>query len=187
MTSVPSEVDIGFRRRAARDGHWDVSFALAESPLGDLLLATTSAGVCRIAFDPDPERQLAELSSVFGPRALEATEPLEDTAAQLDEYFRGTRRTFELRLDLANISGFHRQILDRLADVPYGTLTTYATLAQEAGRPRAARAVGGAMNRNPLPIVLPCHRVVGSNGKLTGYAGGLSRKKNLLTLEGISL
>ncbi len=187
MTQVPAELDAEFRRHAVQEGLFDVSFGIAESPVGDLLLATTQVGVCRIAFDPDPERQLDELSTLFGSRVLGATEPLEAAVAQLDEYFRGSRHAFELPLDLTAVTEFHRLVLDRLAEVPYGTVTTYAELARDAGRPRAARAVGGAMNRNPIPIVLPCHRVVGADGSLTGYGGGLPRKETLLTLEGVSL
>ncbi len=187
MTRVPSDLDARFRREAIAEGLYDVSFGIAESPIGDLLLAATQVGICTISFDPDPERCLSELSQLFGPRVLEASEPLEDTVAQLDEYFRGERQNFELRLDLSAVTSFRRQILQELAEVPYGTVTTYATLARDAGRPGAARAVGGAMNRNPISIVLPCHRVVGADGDLTGYVGGLARKETLLTLEGASL
>jgi len=187
MTRVPSDVDARFRRDAIAEGLYDVSFGIAESPVGDLLLAATRVGLCAISFDPDPDRYLSELSEAFGPRVLEVSEPLEDTVAQLDEYFRGERQDFELPLDLSAVTTFRRQILEELVEVPYGAVTTYATLARDAGRPGAARAVGGAMNRNPIPIVLPCHRVIGANGSLTGYAGGLPRKKNLLALESLNL
>ena len=187
MTLVPAELDAQVRRRAAEEGLIDVSFGIADSPVGELLIAATGVGICRIAFDPDPERHLHELANSFGPRVVASSEPLEALVGQLDEYFRAGRETFELELDLSSITPFHRAVLAALADVPYGTVTTYASLASDAGRPRAARAIGGAMNRNPIPIVLPCHRVVGSDGSLTGYAGGLPRKEALLTLEGVSL
>jgi len=103
---------------------------------------------------------------------------------QLDEYFEGTRTAFELPIDLSHQAAFSRAVLNRLARVPYGQVTTYGALAAEAHRPKAARAVGTVMNRNPVPIVLPCHRVVGANGALVGYGGGLERKEKLLKLEG---
>jgi methylated-DNA-[protein]-cysteine S-methyltransferase len=106
---------------------------------------------------------------------------------ELDEYFAGRRREFELELDLRFVPEFHRQVLGELARVEYGHTTTYGTLAARSGRPRAARAVGTVMNRNPLPIVLPCHRVIGASGSLTGYGGGLERKELLLRLEGAIL
>ena len=106
---------------------------------------------------------------------------------QLDEYFERRRETFELDIDLGLAVGFSRQVLDQLALVPYGEVTTYGELARRVEHPRAARAVGTVMNRNPIPIVLPCHRVVGASGSLTGYAGGLERKETLLRLEGALL
>ena len=106
---------------------------------------------------------------------------------ELGEYFDGNRRAFDLALDLTPVAGFNREALRELAHVPYGQVTTYGALAAKIGRPKAARAVGGAMNRNPIPIVLPCHRVVGASGSLVGYAGGLERKEALLRLEGALL
>ena len=117
---------------------------------------------------------------------LRSPRPTDETRRQLDEYFEGKRHEFELPLDLGLTREFGRAVLDQLALVPYGELTTYGALAAKAGRPRAARAVGTVMNRNPVPIVLPCHRVVGSTGSLVGYAGGLDRKRTLLELEGAS-
>ena len=118
---------------------------------------------------------------------LRSPRPTDEVRRQLDEYFDGTRHEFELEVDLGPAREFGRAVLDQLARVPYGELTTYGTLAERAGRPRAARAVGTIMNRNPVPIVLPCHRVVGSTGSLVGYAGGLDRKRTLLELEGALL
>ncbi len=106
---------------------------------------------------------------------------------QLDEYFEGTRSSFALDVDLRGAAPFAHQVLDELARVPYGHTTTYGTLAAKVGAPRAARAVGTVMNRNPIPIVLPCHRVIGANGSLTGYGGGLDVKEHLLRLEGALL
>ncbi|HEY7149174.1 MAG TPA: methylated-DNA--[protein]-cysteine S-methyltransferase [Gaiellaceae bacterium] len=182
MTVSPT-LDKRFREAAAAAGLLDVAYDLAETPVGTLLVATTERGLCRISYDPDPERQLESLAETFGVRVLRAAKPIEPVRRQLDEYFEGKRTEFELPLDL-RVTGFNREILKRLARVPYGQTTTYGTLAAEAHRPKAARAVGVVMNRNPVPIVLPCHRVVGANGSLVGYGGGLERKEQLLTLEG---
>jgi methylated-DNA-[protein]-cysteine S-methyltransferase len=112
---------------------------------------------------------------------------LDPARRELDEYFEGRRTEFDLPLDIARVADFHRVVLGELALVPYGQVTTYGALAAKVGRPRAARAVGVVMNRNPIPIVLPCHRVIGANGSLTGYGGGLDRKQALLELEGALL
>ena len=185
MTSVPETLDLRFRSAAASSGLLDVAYDLVDTPLGTLLLAASPRGLCRIAYDPEPERQAEELATRFGVRVLRA--PLDDPRRQLDEYFEGRRRAFDLELDLAGVGPFPRAVLEHLAQVPYGEVTTYGRLAAEVERPRAARAVGTVMNRNPLPIVLPCHRVVGSSGKLVGYGGGLDRKERLLRLEGALL
>jgi methylated-DNA-[protein]-cysteine S-methyltransferase len=183
MTTVPNALDRSFRQAAAEAGLIDVSFDVADSPVGPLLLAVTEAGLCRISFDPEPERETEELARTFGVRVLRGPREVDRVRRELEEYFEGRRHTFDLPLDLRGRSGFSREILDRLARVPYGEVTTYKSLAVEAGNPRAARAVGTIMNRNPIPIVLPCHRVVGSNGSLVGYGGGLDRKRLLLDLE----
>jgi methylated-DNA-[protein]-cysteine S-methyltransferase len=182
MTTVPNALDRSFRQAAAEAGLIDVSFDVADSPVGPLLLAVTEAGLCRISFDPEPERETEELARTFGVRVLRGPREVDRVRRELEEYFEGRRHTFDLPLDLRGRSGFSREILDRLARVPYGEVTTYKSLAVEAGNPRAARAVGTIMNRNPIPIVLPCHRVVGSNGSLVGYGGGLDRKRLLLDL-----
>jgi methylated-DNA-[protein]-cysteine S-methyltransferase len=183
MTTVPNALDRSFRQAAAEAGLVDVSFDVADSPVGPLLLAVTEAGLCRISFDPEPERETDELARTFGVRVLRSPREVDRVRRELEEYFEGRRHTFDLPLDLRGRSGFSRDILDRLARVPYGEVTTYKSLAVEAGNPLAARAVGTIMNRNPIPIVLPCHRVVGSTGSLVGYGGGLERKRLLLDLE----
>jgi methylated-DNA-[protein]-cysteine S-methyltransferase len=180
---VSAQLDRRFRTAAFADGLLDVTYELAETPLGPLLLARTERGLCRIGYDPDPERDAEMLARVFGRRVLRAPGALDDARRQLDEYFEGRRRTFELDLDLGLSRDFSRRVLLELARVPYGEVTTYGALATRAGRPRAARAVGTVMNRNPIPIVLPCHRVVGASGSLVGYGGGLERKETLLRLE----
>jgi len=183
MTVSPT-LDKRFREAAAAAGLLDVAYDLAETPVGMLLVATTGRGVCRISYDPQPEREVESLARTFGVRVLRAARPIDPVRHQLDEYFDGKRTEFELPLDLRHQAPFSRDVLKRLARVPYGQVTTYGTLAAEAHRPKAARAVGVVMNRNPVPIVLPCHRVVGASGSLVGYAGGLDRKQLLLELEG---
>ena len=183
MTTVPKALDRRFREAATEAGLVDVSFDVADTQIGPLLLAVTERGLCRISFDPEPDRETETLARTFGVRVLRAPRELDSVRRELDEYFEGRRRDFDLPLDLRGREGFSRDILERLARVPYGEVTTYKSLAVEAGNPRAARAVGTIMNRNPIPIVLPCHRVVGSNGSLVGYGGGLERKRLLLDLE----
>jgi methylated-DNA-[protein]-cysteine S-methyltransferase len=183
MTTVPKELDRRFRQAATDSGLVDVSFDIADTPIGPLLLAVTERGLARISYDPEPERETDELARLFGVRVLRAPRQVDLVRRELDEYFEGRRRDFDLPLDLRSRTGFSRDILERLARVPYGEVTTYGTLAKEAGKPQAARAVGTVMNRNPIPIVLPCHRVVGSTGSLVGYGGGLDRKRQLLDLE----
>ena len=180
--TVSADLDLRFRAAAAAAGLLDVAYDLVDSPLGPLLVAATPRGVCRISFDPEPEEEAETLARRFGLRVLRA--PLDGPRRELDEYFEGRRETFELDVDLSTVAPFNRRVLEELARVPYGTTTTYGLLAERSERPRAARAVGMVMNRNPVPIVLPCHRVVGSTGKLVGYGGGLDRKEMLLRLEG---
>ena len=184
---VSPELDRRFREAAATAGLLDVGFDVVESPVGPLLVAATDRGLCRISFRPDPEEQLDRLARTFGPRVLRSAAAVDTVRRQLDEYFDGRRRAFDLDTDLRATAPFARRVLDELARVPYGETTTYGVLAERVGAPRAARAVGTVMNRNALPIVLPCHRVVGANGSLTGYGGGLHVKEQLLRLEGVLL
>jgi len=185
--SLTPELDERFRAAAAAEGLLDVAYDLVDSPVGPLLVGATDLGVCRISFDSEPEHHLEVLARSFGPRVLRSARPVETARRQLDDYFEGRRTAFELELDLRPAAEFAREVLGELALVPYGQVTTYGTLAARTGRPRAARAVGMVMNRNPIPIVLPCHRVVGANGSLVGYAGGLHVKESLLRLEGALL
>lgn len=184
--TVPVDLDRRFRARAAAAGLVDVAFDFTDSPLGTLLVAATRAGVCAVSFVGD-DGTLDELARLHGPRVLRLAAPVEGAIEELDEYFSGSRDRFDLPLDLHGIPAFQQGVLAELARVPYGTTVTYGELATRIGRPGAARAVGGAMNRNPIPIVLPCHRVVGARGNLVGYAGGLERKQALLELEGATL
>jgi methylated-DNA-[protein]-cysteine S-methyltransferase len=187
MTVSPS-LDERFRTAAAAAGLLDVAFdVLDDTPIGPLLVGVTDRGVCRISFDPDPEHHLEVLARQFGPRVLRSSRPVDRVRLELDEYFAGRRRHFDITPDVRFLPAYHQAVLEELARVEYGTTTTYGTLAAQAGNPRAARAVGTVMHRNPIPIVLPCHRVVGASGSLTGYAGGLQLKEQLLRLEGAIL
>jgi methylated-DNA-[protein]-cysteine S-methyltransferase len=180
--NVTADLDARFRAAAVAEGLVDVRYDVIPSPVGDLHVAATGRGLCRISYDGrDWEDRLAR---GFGVRVLRS--PLDDVRRELDEYFEGRRRSFDLALDL-RVAAFPAAVLQELAEVPYGETDTYGRLAARAGRPRAARAVGTIMNRNPIPIVLPCHRIVGANGSLTGYAGGLDIKRQLLQLEGAML
>ena len=184
MTVSPT-LDRRFRDAAAAEGLLDAAYDLAETPIGTLLLAATDRGLVRVSFDPEPEREEELLARRLGVRVLRSPRPLDEAKRELDEYFAGTRTEFALPVDLSLATDFHRLVLGELARVPYGATATYGELARRVGRPRAARAVGLCMNRNPLPIVLPCHRVVGSTGALVGYGGGIERKERLLRLEGV--
>jgi methylated-DNA-[protein]-cysteine S-methyltransferase len=181
MTVTP-DLDARFRAAALAAGLVDVRYDVVESPVGDLFVAATDRGVCRISYRPEGMEDT--VARTFGTRVLRV--PLDEVRRELDEYFEGRRREFDLPLDL-RVASFNEAVLNELARVPYGRTETYGGLAAKVGRPRAARAVGTIMNRNPIPIVLPCHRVVGANGSLTGYAGGLEVKRTLLELEGATL
>jgi methylated-DNA-[protein]-cysteine S-methyltransferase len=187
--TVPTDLDARFRDAAAASGLLDVATATHDTPLGTLFLAATEAGLCKVSFDAGARAGEEEerLARAFGARVLRSPRPLDPVRRELDDYFEGRRRSFDVALDLHRVGAFTRDVLAQLAQVPYGRTTTYGTLAARSGRPRAARAVGTVMNRNPVPIILPCHRVVGSTGSLVGYGGGLERKEALLRLEGVTL
>ena len=182
--TLPKDLDERFRAEAATEGLLDVAYDVADSPIGPLLLAASERGVCRISFDPDPEAELDALARAHGVRVLRSARGVDPLRRELDDYFEGRRRAFDIGVDTSVLPPFQQLVLRELARVPYGEVATYGGLAARIGKPRAARAVGGALNRNPIPIVLPCHRVVGSTGRLVGYAGGLERKRALLELEG---
>ena len=187
MNAVSPDLDRRFRDAAAKEGLLDAAYDFVDSPVGPLFVAASKRGLCRISYDADPEQELDRLGREFGVRVLRSAKPIDLARRELDEYFEGQRRSFDLPVDVTFLADFNRRVLRELARVPYGEVVTYGELAARSARPRAARAVGMVMNRNPIPIVLPCHRVVGANGKLTGYAGGLDRKEALLRLEGAIL
>ena len=170
--------------RAAADGVLDVAYRTLDTPVGTLLLAATEAGLVRVAFPIEGHDEVLQaLAAQISPRVLRAPARLDAASREIDEYFAGRRRSFDLPLDYSLSSGFRREVLTRLPGIGYGTTASYATVAATVGSPRAFRAVGTACATNPLPIVVPCHRVVGKDGALTGYAGGLKRKRYLLELE----
>ncbi len=180
--SVTPDLDARFRAAALAEGIVDVRYDVIDTAIGDLFVAQTDGGICRIAFRP--EGQDESIARTFGVRVLRT--PLEEVRRELDEYFAGTRTEFDLPIDL-RVAPFHEQVLHELARVPYGNTETYGGLARRVGRPNAARAIGTVMHSNPIPIVLPCHRIIGANGSLTGYGGGLPVKRRLLELEGALL
>lgn len=167
---------------AEAEGLLDVAYRTLDTPVGTLLLAATDVGLVRIAFE-DPETALAALAARISPRILNAPSRLDVVARELDEYFAGTRHTFDLALDHRLSSGFRREVLAHLPEIGYGTTASYAAVAQLAGNPKAVRAVGTACATNPIPVVVPCHRVVRSDGTMGGYAGGPEAKATLLALE----
>ena len=188
LPDPPADARAGLADRAAADGVLDVAYAVTGSPLGDLLLARTPRGLARIAFvgvNGDEGEILERLADRLSPRILEAPRTLDDERRQLDDYFAGQRRGFELDVDLALVRGFGRDILERTAAIPFGEVSTYAEVAAGAGRPKAVRAAGNALGNNPVPIVVPCHRVLRTGGGLGGYTGGLHIKEHLLRLEGV--
>jgi methylated-DNA-[protein]-cysteine S-methyltransferase len=171
--------------RAAADGLADVSYTPVDSPFGTLLAAATTRGLVRVAFpEEDVDSVLERLARRLSPRIVEAHAPLDPLRRELEEYFAGRRHEFDLPLDWSLIGPFGRRVLRVTSEIPYGGVLSYAEVAAEAGSPRGSRAAGNALGSNPMPIVIPCHRVLRSGGNLGGYGGGLERKRWLLDLEG---
>ncbi|QHY99900.1 Methylated-DNA--protein-cysteine methyltransferase, constitutive [Streptomyces sp. S4.7] len=169
---------------AGRDGLLDVAYTVVDSPVGRLLLASTEQGLVRVAFDnQDHDKVLDTLATTLSPRVLRAPGRLDDVARELDQYFTGARRTFDLPLDLSLSRGFRQLVQRHLPEIAYGRTLSYAEVARLVGNPKAVRAVGTACATNPLPVVVPCHRVLRSDGTLGGYAGGPTAKSVLLDLE----
>jgi methylated-DNA-[protein]-cysteine S-methyltransferase len=174
-----------FAQTAAESGALDVAYATVDSPFGPLLVAASARGLLRLAYPDEPVAALMEeLAEQVSPRILQAPGRLDPLRRQLDEYFAGSRRRFEFPIDWRLVHGFGRDVLRVTAHIPYGKVSTYGDVAVRTGRPKASRAVGNALGANPMPIVIPCHRVVRTGGGLGGYAGGVQRKERLLQLEG---
>jgi methylated-DNA-[protein]-cysteine S-methyltransferase len=172
---------------AERDDALDVAYRTVDSPVGTLLIAATPVGLVRVAFDCEgSDAVLQSLSDRISPRLLNAPGRLDAVAQQLDEYFTGLRHSFDVPLDWQLSKGFRRTVLEHLAvDIGYGTTASYGTLARIAGSPMAVRAVGTTCATNPIPVVVPCHRVVRADGNVGQYRGGPAAKRILLDLEGV--
>lgn len=176
--------------RAADEGVADVAYALVDTPAGRLVAARTPRGLVRLAyedFNGGVDDVLEALAARLSPRIVEAPARLDETRRELDEYFAGRRRAFDLQIDWALVGPFGRRVLRATVAIPFGATSTYAEIAAAAGSPRGSRAAGNALGANPIPIVVPCHRVLRTGGGLGGYTGGLSRKELLLGIEGVAL
>ncbi|MBJ7331997.1 MAG: methylated-DNA--[protein]-cysteine S-methyltransferase [Solirubrobacteraceae bacterium] len=192
---VPPTVDAAalaarFAARAAESGDADIAYALVDSPAGLLVAARTPAGLVRLAyedFNGGVDRVLEQLAARLSPRIVEAPGRLDDTRRELDEYFTGKRHDFDIPIDWRLTTPFARRVLQATAQIPFGDTSTYAQIAAAAGSPKGARPTGNALGSNPIPIIVPCHRVMASGGKMGGYTGGLSRKELLLGIEGVRL
>jgi len=174
------------RERASEEGLLDVAYTTTDSPFGTLLLAATPRGLVRVGLpNQDADELLQDLSARVSPRVLEAPGRLEEARRELDLYFEGDLDRFELPLDWSLSAGFRRRVLRAIDRIPYGQTRSYTEMAKRAGNERAVRAAGTACGSNPLPLVVPCHRVLRSGGALGGYGGGLPMKRALLELEGV--
>jgi methylated-DNA-[protein]-cysteine S-methyltransferase len=172
-------------QRAAAARLLDVAYAPIDSPLGQLTVFVTPRGLLRIAYDNETaDAVMAEVAEQVSPRILRTAKRTDEARRQLDGYFASNRRRFDLPIDWSLVHGFARGVLRATAQLPFGKTSTYGQLARAAGSPRAARAAGNALGSNPIPIVVPCHRVLHADGTLGGYSGGLDRKRILLALEG---
>ncbi len=182
VTSPP----LGELERAADDaGLVDVAYGIVDSPLGKLLVATTDKGLVRISYHYEAEDfVLEELARRISPRVLEAPRRVGPVARELDQYFAGRRKAFDFPLDWSLVGPYARKVLRATARIPFGKVSTYRVVARKAGNAAGSRAAGNALGSNPIPIVVPCHRVLRSDGTLGGYTGGLDKKELLLRLEG---
>jgi methylated-DNA-[protein]-cysteine S-methyltransferase len=174
-----------FSARAAREGRADLCYATVSSPVGELLLVASRRGLMALHYvEGDVEQVLDTLAARRSPRIVESADATDRWHRELEEYFAGERRRFDAPLDWQGIEGFRRRVLRAAAAIPYGEAVNYKTIATAAGSPSGARAAGNALGSNPLPIVIPCHRVLHVGGGLGGYTGGVERKRILLALEG---
>jgi methylated-DNA-[protein]-cysteine S-methyltransferase len=183
LPSAPPELS----GRAETEGLIDVAYTSVDSPLGPLLVAASPKGLVRVSYtDPrGPDHVIEELAERISPRVLEAPARLDPVRRELDEYFAGRRTEFETPIDWSHLAGFTREVLRATAGIGFGETSTYAGVASRAGSPRAMRAAGNALGANPMPVIVPCHRVLRTGGALGGYTGGIERKEYLLRLEGV--
>jgi methylated-DNA-[protein]-cysteine S-methyltransferase len=188
LAEVPAgkmtELSARLAAAAERDGVLDIAYRVVDSPVGVLLIAATDLGLVRVAYaSENHDAVLQSLAERISPRILRAPGRLDPVARELDEYFDGRRRSFDVPLDWQLSAGFRRTVLHHLPEIGYGHTASYAAVAQLAGNPKAFRAVGTACATNPLPVIVPCHRVVRADGGMGGYLGGAQAKRTLLTLE----
>jgi methylated-DNA-[protein]-cysteine S-methyltransferase len=189
----PSVPDLDMNRlrtrlasQAAAAGLLDVAYGVADSPLGPLTVMVTARGLVRLSYPGEStDAQIGEVAERISPRILEAPERTDGVRRQLDEYFAGSRHDFDLPIDWGLVRGFAGAVLRATARIPFGSVSSYREVAAEAGSPNAYRAAGNALGSNPVPIVVPCHRVLHAGGGMGGYTGGLDRKRYLLRLEGV--
>jgi methylated-DNA-[protein]-cysteine S-methyltransferase len=186
--ALPATPPVGLERqivdRAGAEKLVDVAYSPVDSPIGPLTVAGTRRGLVLVAFEPPDDALLQRLADRLSPRVLEAPAHLDEARRELDEYFEGDRTEFDLPIDWSLVRGFARRVLRATAAIRYGEVSNYATIAAKAGSERGSRAAGNALGSNPIPVVVPCHRVLRTGGGLGGYAGGLERKEFLLRLEG---
>jgi methylated-DNA-[protein]-cysteine S-methyltransferase len=185
--AAPPYDDGALVERALAGDLVDVAYAHAESPVGDLLLASSARGLLTVSYldTRDESVVLERLAKRVSPRVLEAPARLDEARRQLEDYFEGRRHEFDLPIDWALVGDFGRRVLGRTAAIPFGKVSTYGEVARDIGSPGAARATGNALGANPMPIVVPCHRVLAAAGGLGGYTGGTERKETLLRIEGV--
>lgn len=185
--STPTATAIDeFKARATQEGLLDVAYTTTDSPFGRLLLAKTKRGLVRVGLpNQDTDQLLADLSARVSPRVLEAPAELDEVRRELELYFASKLDSFDLPLDWRLSSGFRQRVLRAIDRIPYGQTRTYTEMARKAGNERAVRAAGSACGSNPIPLVVPCHRVLRTGGALGGYGGGLPMKQALLELEGV--
>ena len=185
MDVVVGEARERLLARAKKEGLTTIGYDVLASPLGPLWVAIGPKGVTTIHYGDEPsEGELKRLVRAYGPGVVPDHRRSSALARELDEYFRGRRREFDVDVDLSGLTPFQTRVLSATTKIPFGEVSTYGSVAKRAGNAKASRAAGGALNHNPIPIVVPCHRVVGSNGALVGYAGGLDVKRKLLAIEG---
>jgi methylated-DNA-[protein]-cysteine S-methyltransferase len=187
MGDRSAELAASVAELAGARGLIDVAYSFVDSPFGELLVAVTRQGLVRVEYpNHDFDETLEELAAKVSPRVLESPRSTDGVRRELEEYFSGDRRSFTVQVELSLVHGFTRKVLEQTGRIPFGAVSTYREVATRAGSPRAVRAAGNALGSNPIPIVVPCHRVVRTGGGLGGYTGGLDRKIKLLQLEGVT-
>jgi methylated-DNA-[protein]-cysteine S-methyltransferase len=184
---VLDSLDSLYRQVSLPEGRSTVYYAGMQGPIGGLWMAMTDKGLMRVSFSQDETSFIAEIQERTRSEVLPSSEKLGRIVAELREYFSGTRSRFDFAIDLSLVTPFQRRVLQAAADIPMGEVITYGELAGRIGQPQASRAVGQALGRNPVPVVIPCHRIVGGGGGIGGYTGGLHIKRKLLELERVAI